>query len=367
MIKPSYISLRRNTSSKYDGLSKSELLDKFKTSDWPQSKSDRIAVLQALENKSADEQGRKAAKVIEEKNQGLSGSFTARKNVIKVDVSDKGYNNSYNSLHTYYHESRHAQQAQAVRNGEGLDDEMTRKACHVEDTAGNYDSASVNEDLYDQNTSEIDSNTYAAEKMLEQSERFKDDPMYSYQMDKIEWEMSNTNHMCEYYKPERMDRMIEKVEKSYSEKDITKQERDEMVEYYKSLKDDYKKNDVVVERSKIAQQSLKEYNETKGQQNSSEQLEQKNNLETTQKDLEKPTDEKREEFFNEGNASYKSSAENEQKRQEFFQKQSEKDFNNSNKSKRDNFFSDENAASEQAVNKNQENINKQSQTNANYM
>ncbi len=231
MVRRSFGSLFRSTKSPYDNLSESDILDKFKTETWSKiSEKERIDYIQALENKKAVEQNRLPARVKLEEDEGLDGGYEASSNIIYINAKYDERNSGYNMLDSYYHESRHAQQAEAVRQGEGLDD-ITRDICHVEDTYGNYDE---DEPGYSMNTSEMDSNTYAANKMLEHKQRFKDDPAYQRYLDDRQKHFSTVNDNCYYQKDERANRQIEKIERSYYFGDINKDKRNELKDFFES-------------------------------------------------------------------------------------------------------------------------------------
>ena len=159
----------------YTKLSQNELLDKFKTENWSKMTTDeRINTLQELENRYALEQNRPVARVEAETVRSLGGSYSNFSNVIRVNVTDLPNNNSFEQLDSYYHESRHASQYQAMKTGKGID-QTTRNMCKVELDCGNY--AGQGDD-YDMQTCEMDSNNTASQKMLEHSERYKGDANY---------------------------------------------------------------------------------------------------------------------------------------------------------------------------------------------
>lgn len=250
MIRRSFSSLFRSTKSPYDHLSESELLDKFKTETWSKiSENDRINYIQALENKKAAEQNRLPARVKAETNEALDGGYTASSNIIYINAKYDERNSGYNMLDSYYHESRHAQQAEAVRKGEGLDD-ITRDICHIEDTYGNYDEK---EPGYSMNTSEMDSNAYAANKMLEHKQRFQDDPVYQKYLDDRQKHFSKVNDDCYFNKAERTKRQIQKIENSYKNGDINEEKCNELKSLFDGKKTEPVENESIEVETKLLQ------------------------------------------------------------------------------------------------------------------
>ncbi len=171
----------RGPSSEYSKVSTQDLLSKFKTENWSQLNSEqRLGVFQELENRYAKEQHRPAAKIEAEGNSSNLGSYSSSGNTIKIRVDDFPGNNSYEQLDSYFHESRHAQQAQAIKTGKGLD-ETTKDMCQVEmaHTKEGHLYNYINTDpYYDLQTCEMDSNNFATSKLLENKELFQDDASF---------------------------------------------------------------------------------------------------------------------------------------------------------------------------------------------
>ena len=205
----------------YTKLSQNELLDKFKTENWSKMTTDeRINTLQELENRYALEQNRPVARVEAETVRSLGGSYSNFSNVIRVNVTDLPNNNSFEQLDSYYHESRHASQYQAMKTGKGID-QTTRNMCKVELDCGNY--AGQGDD-YDMQTCEMDSNNTASQKMLEHSERYKGDANYRTYLKSREEHFENVNKLCESKREYRFERHEKLIKRSQERGTLDKKE-----------------------------------------------------------------------------------------------------------------------------------------------
>lgn len=184
---------RTQIDTPYKNLSTDELLSRFKSEEWSRyTQYERINTFQELENRYAVEQKRPVARIEAESSSLNYGSYNNGTNVIRINLNDSDINNSYEQLDSYYHESRHAYQYQAVETGRGLD-QHTRNMCNVEFTAHNY----VNEGPdYDIQTCEMDSNNTAATRMLEHSDRYKDDLEYQKYLDRRQEHFESVNNQC---------------------------------------------------------------------------------------------------------------------------------------------------------------------------
>ncbi|MGN1346494.1 MAG: hypothetical protein ACI4V1_06890 [Eubacteriales bacterium] len=155
-----------------------QLLDSFKSSNWNAlSEENRIGLVQEMENRQAAAQGRIPAEVVSANDPGKYGSYNSTNNRMSLNVSNFS---SYEVLDTYAHESNHAYQNHCVKNG--LDyDEQTRGMMDVEtkrDNNGNLYNYARTSPQYDMQTNELDSNNKAADFVMSEKERFKDDPAF---------------------------------------------------------------------------------------------------------------------------------------------------------------------------------------------
>ena len=191
--------------------SNEELLSNFRSENWSKlDENQRIAIAQEVENRNALSQNREPCKVQAMNNTSCYGSYSSQSNTIKVDVNDYvenqhgqkiSSNSSYQVLDTIYHEGEHAHQDNCVKNSieppQGLPKE-TRDMCELENyrvTKENINSGNVrnangdrlnagefyNYDKtvkYENCTCEVDSNTAATKKVLENKELYRGDPEY---------------------------------------------------------------------------------------------------------------------------------------------------------------------------------------------
>ena len=264
---------RTQIDTPYKNLSTDELLSRFKSEEWSRyTQYERINTFQELENRYAVEQKRPVARIEAESSSLNYGSYNNGTNVIRINLNDSDINNSYEQLDSYYHESRHAYQYQAVETGRGLD-QHTRNMCNVEFTAHNY----VNEGPdYDIQTCEMDSNNTAATRMLEHSDRYKDDPKYQKYLARRQEHFESVNNQCEarreyiYLKQDQMST------DSLSCHAITNKQREQIKDHIGN-----KDPDPVIEESREIEARIHRQNQSQQKGNSEEVAEQNN--ETDQK------------------------------------------------------------------------------------
>lgn len=162
----------------YSSYSKDQLLDSFKSNNWEKlDEENRVAVIQEVENRTAAEQGRPAATVVSATDANLYGSYNSTNNQLRINVSDFS---SYEVLDTYVHESNHAYQAHCIETGEGYDDHTLSmmEAEMARDERGSLYNYATTSPEYDMQCDELDSNNKAASFLLEQRERYENDPSY---------------------------------------------------------------------------------------------------------------------------------------------------------------------------------------------
>ena len=224
----------------YSKLSDKELLTNFRSENWAKLNStDRIKVLQEVENRNAAEQGREPCLVKSVAGKEQYGCYYPTSNKIEVNVENSiknkdgsiTQNNSYQVLDTIYHEGEHAHQTNCVKNNieppQGLP-KTTRDMCEIENSGNNYQGVIS----YSNCTCEIDSNNVAAKKVLESKELFKDDVEFNNYID----------DRCEYFERVKNKDMSqvhmqqnEAVYRAYSRGDIDMKKHDDILlnEVYK--------------------------------------------------------------------------------------------------------------------------------------
>lgn len=148
----------------YSDYSNHQLFNQFKSIHWKNKTNDeKIAILQEIENREAEEHNRPPAKVIQCHSNNL-GRYRYRTNIIEVKL----VNNQFEVLDSLFHESEHANQYRAPINKVSFS-ENDRKLMKIEDmtSSNGKDSHYVKyeDDLYDLMTSEIDANNAAFEKI----------------------------------------------------------------------------------------------------------------------------------------------------------------------------------------------------------
>ena len=169
-------------------LTDEQLYDKFREQNWSALKEDaRIEVFQELENRNAARQNRPPARVVQEKNQWLLGSYRydEKCDVIRIRVDDVvggKRNSALDQLDSYFHESRHACQKRTPE--EVWQDDFSANTGRLEDLPYNY---MDDGDFYDLQTIEMDSNNAALDRVLELRGRFADEEQFrEYVQDRLE-------------------------------------------------------------------------------------------------------------------------------------------------------------------------------------
>ena len=148
----------------YSDYSNHQLFNQFKSIHWKNKTDDeKIAILQEIENREAEEHNRPPAKVVQIYSNKLGG-YSYGTNIIEVKL----VNNQFEVLDSLFHESEHANQYRAPINEVSFS-ENDRKLMKIEDMTSadgvkshykKYESQ-----LYDLMTSEIDANNAAFEKV----------------------------------------------------------------------------------------------------------------------------------------------------------------------------------------------------------
>ena len=148
----------------YSDYSNHQLFNQFKSIHWKNKTDDeKIAILQEIENREAEEHNRPPAKVVQIYSNKLGG-YSYGTNIIEVKL----VNNQFEVLDSLFHESEHANQYRSPINEVSFS-ENDRKLMKIEDMTSadgvkshykKYESQ-----LYDLMTSEIDANNAAFEKV----------------------------------------------------------------------------------------------------------------------------------------------------------------------------------------------------------
>ncbi|MBQ7906732.1 MAG: hypothetical protein IJ309_02020 [Clostridia bacterium] len=222
-------------STSYSTLTDRELSLKLRSENWSElSKSQRIEVFQEMENRNASATGRPAAKVVSYNSGEAYGYYTAGNNKIHVNVNDAPDNNSYQMLHTYYHERQHSVQAYSPNSL----DPHTASMSKVEDLDKNYNgsfNSSVdlsNRHHYDMLTCEMDSNNVATQGVLDNRELYRTDPEYQkFLTDQHQHfeKVNDTNQMLNYERYERQKEMVNNSSHAiFSSSKITNEEKEQL-------------------------------------------------------------------------------------------------------------------------------------------
>ena len=161
----------------YSDYSNHQLFNQFKSIHWKSKTVDeKIAILQEIENREAEEHNRPPAKVVQCYSNNLGG-YIYRTNVIEVKL----VNNQFEVLDSLFHESEHANQYRAPINEVSFS-ENDRKLMKIEDmtSADGYKShyKKYENQLYDLMTSEIDANNAAFEKVSSLKKEYIDEKNY---------------------------------------------------------------------------------------------------------------------------------------------------------------------------------------------
>ena len=161
----------------YSDYSNHQLFNQFKSIHWKNKTNDeKIAILQEIENREAEEHNRPPAKVVQCHSNNLGG-YSNRTNIIEVKL----VNNQFEVLDSLFHESEHANQYRAPINEVSFS-ENDRKLMKIEDMTSadgvkshykKYESQ-----LYDLMTSEIDANNAAFEKVSSLKKEYIDEKKY---------------------------------------------------------------------------------------------------------------------------------------------------------------------------------------------
>lgn len=212
----------------YSSFSDNQLLDQFKTENWSKlEESDRIDVIQEMENRNAAQQGREPAEVVSSSRVTSYGSYNSMNNQMNVNVNNFS---SYETLDTFIHESNHAYQAHYVENGVGYD-EYTRNMMEVEsmrdENGALYNYARISPQ-YDMQCNELDSNNRAAEFLISESDRYKTDQEYKDYIAERDGHFKDVNYALDNYQGIRTSLQNDQAYTSYVRGDISQEQYDNL-------------------------------------------------------------------------------------------------------------------------------------------
>ncbi|MCD7809588.1 MAG: hypothetical protein LUH02_09610 [Erysipelotrichaceae bacterium] len=167
----------------FSKMSKDELLDQFKSENFSQLKTDeeKLDLLQEVENRNAQLNGREPATVVQTNDPSLLGGYSASGHTIYININD----NSYENLDSIIHEGEHANNAYSTTNAShiSVDDKNLISLEHYQSVDpsqshyGYYQQAN-NQDLYNIYSSELNSNNRAFTTLANEADRYGTDPNY---------------------------------------------------------------------------------------------------------------------------------------------------------------------------------------------
>jgi hypothetical protein len=212
----------------YSSFSDDQLLDQFKIENWSKlEESDRIDVIQEMENRNAAQQGREPAEVVSSSRVTSYGSYNSMNNQMNVNVNNFS---SYETMDTFVHESNHAYQAHCVENGVGYD-EYTRNMIEVEsmrDENGALYNYARTSPQYDMQCNELDSNNRAAEFLISESDRYKTDQEYKDYIAERDGHFKVVNYALDNYQGIRTSMQNDQAYASYVRGDISQEQYDNL-------------------------------------------------------------------------------------------------------------------------------------------
>ena len=211
----------------YEHLSDKELIGSFRTENWDSFKdSQKNQILQELENREALKAGREPAKVTSLQGDTYGGYNS---NTETISINTNKYvgtqeNTSYEVLDSYYHESRHACQEHARNSQELNTDEKSFDMIKVEsmrDKDGHLYNYTNRNPYYDMQTNEMDSNTYAANKLMDNFDSFSSDKNYDKYLEARSEHFNSVNTSTQKYSVERQQMQNANVDRAYKNNDIS--------------------------------------------------------------------------------------------------------------------------------------------------
>lgn len=245
-----------NAKVDYSTYSDGQLLYQFKTENWSKlGENERVDIIQEMENRNAEQQGREPAEVVSSSRVTSYGSYNSMNNQIIINVNNFS---SYETLDTFAHESNHAYQNHCIENGVGYD-EYSRNMMEVEsmrDENGNLYNYARTTPQYDMQCNELDSNNKAAKFMLSESDRFKEDQEYKDYIAERDAHFKDVNYALDNYQGMRTSMQNDQAYTSYVRGDITQEQYASLNE---SINNDNHEDPIVMESHSIGD-SISEMN-----------------------------------------------------------------------------------------------------------
>lgn len=245
-----------NAKVDYSTYSDGQLLYQFKTENWSKlGENERVDIIQEMENRNAEQQGREPAEVVSSSRVTSYGSYNSMNNQIIINVNNFS---SYETLDTFAHESNHAYQNHCIENGVGYD-EYSRNMMEVEsmrDENGNLYNYARTTPQYDMQCNELDSNNKAAKFMLSESDRFKEDQEYKDYIAERDAHFKDVNYALDNYQGMRTSMQNDQAYTSYVRGDIT---QEQYVSLNESINNDNHEDPMVMESHSIGD-SISEMN-----------------------------------------------------------------------------------------------------------
>ena len=211
----------------YESFSDKELINNFRSENWEfLSDNQKNQTLQELENREAVKAGRKPAKVTALQGDSYGGYNS---NTETISINTNKYvglqeNTSYEILDSYYHESRHACQEHAGTPQELNTDEKSFDMIKLEsmrDEGGHLYNYTNRNPYYDMQTNEMDSNTYAANKLMDNFDSFSSDKNYDKYLESRSEHFKSVNMSTQKYLSERQNMQSINADRAYKNSDIS--------------------------------------------------------------------------------------------------------------------------------------------------
>lgn len=219
-------------------LTNNELLNNFESETWRNlTYQHKRNVFQELENRCAKEQGREPANIEVKLCNDRYGSYNLATNTIRINVLNNfADNSSYEQLDSYFHESRHAQQLQAINTGKGFDNNTLNmyKVELARDANGNLYNYFSETYMNDVQICEMDSNNFALRNMLSHEEIFKRDEEYYNYLNLRQKHFEKVNNWRLTYADHIEDQRLKIIDKSGKRKDVSINEKKELKHFIKN-------------------------------------------------------------------------------------------------------------------------------------
>ena len=207
----------------YSDYSNHQLFNQFKSIHWKNKTDDeKIAILQEIENREAEEHNRPPAKVVQIYSNKLGG-YSYGTNIIEVKL----VNNQFEVLDSLFHESEHANQYRAPISEVSFS-ENDRKLMKIEDMTSadgvkshykKYESQ-----LYDLMTSEIDANNAAFEKVSSLKNEYIDEKNYKKYLNGRKLYFNKVENESNLKSSMKRDALLDTIYSAYVRKELSEKE-----------------------------------------------------------------------------------------------------------------------------------------------